>query len=316
MKTYSLLIPVLFLGGTLLSACQPASTVTQDMPVPENTATPTESPVLTENPEPWQMIGEYTVKFQTLLVGFDNASYGITIGEHGEVHYTSDAGANWPRSENSSAALYGLDILDAQTAWICGSLSTRVTTNGGQTWQPVSDFGGGVPSHCRFISFADKQAGWAGTAAKLGTTVDGAATWNEATLPEGLDLIAAISQFAPGQGYLLDVAGKLYFTTDNAKSWTSVGELPLDNIKIDSKNYPVTAMRFSDTPQGMVVITAVVDGKAQVTAFRTRDGGQTWTKEIVPAGYGIPYISRDGKTLTLFSPPYKAVVLQYHGQKD
>jgi hypothetical protein len=92
--------------------------------------------------------------------------------------------------------------------------------------------------------------------------------------------------------------------------------LPLDNIKIDSKNYPVAAMRFFDSQQGMIVITAIVDGKAQVTAFHTRNGGQTWTREIVPAGYGIPYLSRDGKTLTLFSLPYKATVLKYDAPED
>lgn len=315
MKTYSLLTLVLFLGGVALSACQPATAVTQNTPVPTQPSAPTEPPAPTENPDPWQTVGEHTVKFQTLLVGFENENYGITIGEHGEVHYTTDAGANWPRSENTSAGLYGLDILDAQTAWSCGGMGMRFTSDGGQTWQEASVFGGGVPSHCRFLSFSDDQVGWAATAAKLGTTADAGMTWNEAILPDGVDTIAAISQFAPEQGYLLDVTGKLYSTADNAQTWTSVGELPLDNIEIQSMNYPVTAMRFFDTTQGMVVIAAIVDGKAQVTAFRTRDAGQTWTKEIVLEGYGIPYLSRDGKTLTLFSLPYKATVLQYHGEE-
>jgi photosystem II stability/assembly factor-like uncharacterized protein len=193
-------------------------------------------------------------------------------------------------------------------------MSTRFTADGGQTWQRVTEFGGGVPAHCRFISFTDAQVGWAATAAELGTTADAGAAWNKVNLPDGVETIAAISLFAPEQGYLLDVAGKLYSTTDNVQTWASAGELPLDGIKIDSKNYPVVAMRFFDAAQGMIVITAVVEGKGQVTAFRTQDGGKTWTKEIIPAGYGIPYISRDGKTLTLFSPPYKATVLQYHGK--
>jgi len=48
-----------------------------------------------------------------------------------------------------------------------------------------------------------------------------------------------------------------------------------------------------------------------VTAFHTADGGATWTQETVPAPYGALYLSRDGRTLTVLTPPAAVTVWEY-----
>ena len=148
-------------------------------------------------------------------------------------------------------------------------------------------------------------------------TADGAASWTEESLPDGIDKLAAISLVAPGVGYILDVTGKVYATADNAASWSEAGTLPLGAITIAAMNYPVAAMRFQPNGHGMVVVSTLSGGSPQVFAFLTSDGGGTWTQELVPAPYGLPFISRDGHFVTLMyliTMPHKATVLKFNGE--
>ena len=192
--------------------------------------------------------------------------------------------------------------------------SIRVTSDGGLTWQVGTNFGSSVPNHCRFLSFFDSQTGWAASPIVLGTTEDGSVTWTTANLPEGVTSIAAISLVTFGEGYLLDVSGRLHMTNDNGLTWNQVGALPLGDISIDTKNYPQAAMQFQDANQGVVIVSAIVNGAGQVIAFHTVDGGRTWTQEAVPARFGIPFVSQDGRFLTVLTPPSNLTILQYNGR--
>jgi photosystem II stability/assembly factor-like uncharacterized protein len=290
---------LLALAGGLLAACSS----------PATTSTPTEPP------ERWQALGQYQVRSANLLVGFGDESLGISVGEDGQNLYTHDSGQTWTQADNQSMGLYGLEIVDGQTAFACGTGSNiRVSRDAGVSWQEGATFGAGFPGHCRFMSFVDAQTGWAATPTILGSTTDGAASWTTLSLPAGADSIASISLFAPGQGFLLDVSGRLYATTDNAGTWTQAGQLPLGSITIASLSYPLAAMRFQDASRGMVVIAAIIDGAGQVAAFQTVDGGVSWSQEAVPVTYGAPYLSRDGHFLTMLTPPYTVTVVKYNGK--
>jgi photosystem II stability/assembly factor-like uncharacterized protein len=290
---------IIVLAGGLLAAC--SQTVT--------------APTPTEVPERWQTLGKYNVVSVNLLVGFNDENHGIAIGEDGQNVYTLDAGQTWPQADNQSMGLYGLEIVDDQTAFACGTgMNVRLTADGGMTWQAGGNFGGGFPAHCRFMSFADAQSGWAATPTLLGSTTDGAASWATLSLPAGADSLASISLIAPGQGFLLDVSGRVYATSDNAATWTEAGQLPMGDLTIGSLSYPLAAMRFQDAVHGMVVIAAIVDGAGQVVAFQTTDGGASWTQETVPATYGAPFLSRNGRYLTLLTPPYTVTVIKYNGE--
>jgi photosystem II stability/assembly factor-like uncharacterized protein len=272
-------------------------------------------PTPTEILERWQALGKYEVRSVNLLVGFIDASTGIVVGEDGQNLYTHDGGQSWLEADNQSMGLYGLDIVDSQTAFACGTGSTiRVSTDGGVSWQEGSAFGGSFPTHCRFMSFIDPQTGWAATPASLGVTADRGASWATPQLPEGIGALASISLFAPGQGFILDVDGGLYATQDNGAIWSLAGRLPLDGNPIASLSYPLAAMRFRDADRGMVVVSAIIDGAGQVSAYQTVDGGVTWTQEAIPTTYGAPYLSRDGRFLTMLTPPYTVNLIRYNGE--
>ena len=72
---------------------------------------------------------------------------------------------------------------------------------------------------------------------------------------------------------------------------------------------PQAAVRFVDADHGLVVLG--LSSKASMVAFRTVDGGKTWKEESLPVGLGTPYISRDGKFLTVNKWSEGLVLLEY-----
>jgi photosystem II stability/assembly factor-like uncharacterized protein len=190
--------------------------------------------------------------------------------------------------------------VDVKTIWQCGMKNVSVSTDGGKTWKAVAEKAGGMGC---ILSFANAETGWLGFGNKFEMTADGGKTWTELALPKGVSKVAAISLRTPKDGYLVDEHGVLHITKDGGKTWSSQS-LGLDNPTIMGfvsegfvNEIPQAAVRFSDANHGLVVLG--LSGKTSMIAFRTADGGKTWKEESLPAKLGAPYISRDGKFLTV-----------------
>jgi photosystem II stability/assembly factor-like uncharacterized protein len=210
-----------------------------------------------------------------------------------------------------------LDIVDAQTIWQCNASDIRLSTDGGQTWQG-SPGGRGQPL-CQ-VSAVDDEAAWYLSPSKLEVTMDGGVTTQDVSLPEGVQptRILAISLRTPGEGYVLYETGILYTTLDGGESWSSQN-LGLEEKYGEMKSMPPggivpAAMRFFDANHGVIILN-LVGGGSKVVALRTADGGQTWVEEVVPSEIGVPYLTRDGKFLTLnsFFNDGQIAVLRYKG---
>jgi photosystem II stability/assembly factor-like uncharacterized protein len=159
---------------------------------------------------------------------------------------------------------------------------------------------------CR-MGAADGDVAWYLSPTSLQGTADGGVTWTEITLPGDVspDKVAAVSSRTASEGYLLDYDGNLYTTVDGGESWTSqaldlaeYGETKLPSI--GSTGAPV-AMRFPDADDGVIVMSLLGGGDTKLVALRTRDGGQTWQKEVVPAEVGALHLTHDGNLLTVHS---------------
>ena len=175
-----------------------------------------------------------------------------------------------------------------------------VSTDGGKTWKAIAGKAGGMGC---ILAFADTQTGWLGFGAKFEMTADGGVTWKELPLPKDAGKAAAISLRTPMDGYLVDGNGVLYITQDGGKTWSS-RSLGLNNPGILGfstgsfvNETPQAAVRFVDADHGLVVLG--LSGKTNLIALRTADGGKTWKEESVPAELGKPYLSRDGRFLTV-----------------
>ncbi len=193
-----------------------------------------------------------------------------------------------------------MDIVDVKTIWQCGMKNLSVSTDGGITWKAIAEKQGGMGC---LVAFADPKTGWFGFGTKFQMTTDAGATWKELALPKDAKNIAATSLRTPKDGYLVDKDGVLYITKDAGNTWSS------ESLGLSSPNIlgfvstgfvnetPQAAVRFSDANHGLVVLG--LSGETSLVALRTTDGGKTWKKETPPGGLGKPYISRDGKFLTV-----------------
>jgi len=206
-----------------------------------------------------------------------------------------------------------LDIVDVQTVWQCGLQDIRVSKDGGQTWESLETPG---TNNC-MISFADAETGWLRARPQILATTDGGKTWNEVAQPKGIANIAAISLRTSSDGYIVTREGNLYTTQDGGESWTSspLNLTGYEEMDIVPNDLPSAAIRFFDADNGLVIVSLLGGGNSQVLALRTSDGGQTWEQEVVPIGIGVPYLTRDGKLLTIhsFLKPNLIFVAQYKG---
>jgi photosystem II stability/assembly factor-like uncharacterized protein len=174
-----------------------------------------------------------------------------------------------------------------------------MSSDSGQSWESAETPGN---TNCK-VSFIDADTGWVISGLQLRATDDGGTTWNDIALPEGIAKVAAISLRTADEGYLMTSTGVLYKTEDGGTSWSS---LPLDlsehgEMELLPSDLPPAAIRFFDTKEGMVVVSLVGGGQSAVLALRTSDGGQTWEEEAVPVDIGVPYLTRDGEFLTVYS---------------
>ncbi len=188
-----------------------------------------------------------------------------------------------------------------------------MSTDGGKTWKASPDKAGGFGC---ILAFSGANTGWFGFGNKFQMTTDGGATWKDLALPKDVSKVAAISLRTPTDGYLIDSNGVLYITQDGGKTWSSQS-LGLDNPSIMGfvsggfvNEIPQAAVRFIDADHGLVVLG--LSGKANMITLHTADGGKTWKEENLPAKlFGAPYISRDGKFVTVNKWGEGTILFQY-----
>ena len=233
------------------------------------------------------------------MAGFHNEKYGVWggAGDEGAQHYTLDGGKTWTAAK-TGGCMFSVDIVDVNIIWQSCLSGTSLTVDGGKNWKVIAKDVGGLAS---ILAFADDKTGWVGKEDKYKVTRDGGKTWGDLKLPDGVTAVAAISLRTPTDGYLISKDGILYITKDCGKTWVS-RSLGLKNPVIQGfgnvwVETPQAAVRFTDAKNGLVVLG--LSGNDNMIALRTADGGKTWKKESVPAKTGKPFISRDGKYLTV-----------------
>jgi photosystem II stability/assembly factor-like uncharacterized protein len=259
----------------------------------------------------WEIVHQTEVSMRAFTAAFLDDEFGLTVGHAGDPLYTTDGGQTWVSGENVSLDLDGLDIVDENVIWASGrNVQVRVSVDGGQTWQAASSISDGTTAP--YISFLDAQIGWVATrnSRRLWTTADAGQTWTEIAPPEELVTLAGISLRTEMDGYLLDDTGMLYITQDGGQSWSSQ-PLGLGGKVVTAYELPLTAMRFTDTDHGIVVLS-LEGGGGKAVVLRTNDGGKTWEQEDAPVPTGTLHLTHDGETLTAIDRPAGQIVVLRH----
>ncbi len=248
----------------------------------------------------WDVILQVDVQHPTIAVEFLDDTFGVAVGNSGELDYSTDGGETWSRATGDAArSRAGLDVVDERVAWLVG-VGGRVwlSTDGARNWRNVTRLP--YSGHVEFMSCLDARTGWAASAEakRLWATADGGQTWEEIPLTGEMGSIVGIALRTANDGYLLDNAGMLHRTGDGGKSW-SAQTLGLDKTMAIPVLTPSTAMRFFDAEHGLIVLSLTGDEENEIVALRTADGGQTWARETVSSQIGTLYLTHDGTILTV-----------------
>ncbi len=263
---------------------------------------------------PWQIVGVYDQSNSTMTAGFLDEQHVIIGGVIGQMAYSSDGAKTWLATDAHADCRYGLEIVSPGVIWTCGGAThVRRSINGGKTWEAVANFGDPrtITNPCHSMSFLDENTGWLANSNLFGSTTDGGESWIMAPIPETANKISTIDTYSPGEGYLLDQDGALFFTQDNGGDWGKVSQLDLGDLKMSFSVYQLAAMRFTDREHGLIIISPGDVAKAgPVIAFHTSDGGQSWASEVVSVAAGPVYLSREGM-LTVITAANQLTLLKY-----
>lgn len=247
----------------------------------------------------FEIIKTVKITHKTTYAGFNNEKLGMTVGYAGEIHYTTDIGESWPKSENNSFCRFGLEIVNDEIAYHCGNAGhVRKSSDGGKTWKEVSDYGDYEPDQCRYLSFFDDKNGWIAAPNKLGVTNDGGSTWSDIKLPDNIGNISCIELLNEKTGYLIDENKNMYITKDDGKTWENK-KINIEDIDASINASPMIAMKFLDENIGYIYYRT--SGK-MLAGISTKDGGKTWEQELLPeVKVGSLYMSNDAKYITVTS---------------
>jgi photosystem II stability/assembly factor-like uncharacterized protein len=250
-----------------------------------------------------------------MTAGFLDEQHVATGGVVGQMGYSSDGAQTWLETDANSDCRYGMDIVSPDLIWTCGGMThVRRSVDGGKTWQALTAFGDPrtIRTPCHSASFLDENIGWLANSDIFGTTTDGGVTWSMRELPASAGRIATIDTYKPGEGYLLDQNGALFFTQDDGQSWSEHGRIEMGMTEYPKTAYQLAAMRFADAQHGLIVVSSSPYGTNDpVIAFHTSDGGQTWTSEQIPVLAGPVYLARQGGYLTVITGVNHLTLLHY-----
>lgn len=143
--------------------------------------------------------------------------------------------------------------------------------------------------------FISSDKGWvAGDDGYLGTTVNGGRSWDKYPLGT-TETINEIYFRNDKNGYL--VAGrKMFLTKDRGQTWQETRIFKQGDFKGLAPEF--ICIRFSDKNRGLVIGSLLNKNDEVVDALvmRTEDGGETWTRIIVPTKKELFHLEVNGSS--------------------
>jgi photosystem II stability/assembly factor-like uncharacterized protein len=224
------------------------------------------------------------------------------VGENKLTLQTDSAGASWTVHnllDWGTDPYYAVYFMSPMTGIITGNNEALRTEDGGQTWNPVSFFGGSWS----FLDFIDENVGFAGANGACAATTDGGRTWTvrsgypNCPVMFGMDFRDADVGLACG---LIAGTGDegIYKTVDGGRTWVKKANGAANDVVWISPSRAIadfsTTMRqsfdggetwqtvFGGIQTGLVSMTKAGGGNVVLgvsgggDVWRSVDGGFTW----------------------------------------
>jgi photosystem II stability/assembly factor-like uncharacterized protein len=204
-------------------------------------------------------------------------------------------GALWaPQKSGVEAQLRGLAVLDGHHAWASGEKGTVLRTRDGESWEKVAVPGGGE------LDFRDVEAldaktvlllsAGTGGASRIYRSTDGGATWTLLhTNPDPAGFYDAIAFWDAKRGIVLGdpVDGRFVvrLTDDGGSTWRvpPPGAMP---AAMPGEGAFAAGGTCLTVRKGGAEAWFVTGGARVSRAYRTKDGGLSWSSAAVPVPAG------------------------------
>jgi photosystem II stability/assembly factor-like uncharacterized protein len=154
-------------------------------------------------------------------VHFTDYMNGVAVGYNRTIIRTTNGGASWTLSQNSTSGIWYLDIVFTSPLigyYSASNGSVYKTTNGGATWTAQ---GTGTTSQLGDLFFLNDNVGWAvGSAGTIRHTTNGGANWTAQT--SGVTTyLAGVHFLDANRGMIVGTAGTYLITYNGGATWIS-----------------------------------------------------------------------------------------------
>lgn len=235
-------------------------------------------------------------------IHFADPQLGWAVSSSGKIHRTTDGGNSWVQQLQVSEYFRSIYFSDTQHGWagtLGGGNLLYATTNGGASWQPVTNLPDpGPDAVCGMSGFGSDLIVATGAyfaPAKFTRSTDGGATWTTKDMSAYARNLVDCHFFSPDSGFAVGgspapTQGQshpvILLTTDRGETWQTVHH----GSQNGSYGWKIF---FQSRKNGWV--SAYHTGSAQV--FKTTDGGLHWVEQQVPNNDGLEGIGFASETL-------------------
>ena len=224
----------------------------------------------------------------------DTGWASVRSGSTARVYKTTNGGANWS-SSTVSGTIRSIRFTDALNGWL-GSLTypyLRKSTDGGATWNTVSNFPEGPTGICGMFSTDSLHIFGVGAWNTTRTpyfvkTTNGGESWTMRNMSDVAGALVDIYFFSPDTGYVVGASvdgadlntkkALVLRTTDGGISWTKVYE----GTQAGRLGWKIL---FPTPTTGYVSLEPFPLSQANIPQYlKTTNRGQNWTVQSFPQG--------------------------------
>jgi photosystem II stability/assembly factor-like uncharacterized protein len=229
-------------------------------------------------------LSQYIIKAVQVI----SQSEVVIVDEIGQVYFSSDGGANWTAAITMPPDLSPAEDLHFNTlldGWVIGQGGSALyhTSDAGNTWIPVPDFGGG------YVSVDVEGVNiWANNITGLFyRSTDNGATWIEGFLPISQHQILDMDFYDENIGYAVGWWGEAFRSNDGGVTWqvlpTPNQDDYLSDIYLIGPNefwvstYSNKAYYSANGGQSWAVLDIGSSGFGNFSAITANSAGDAWT---------------------------------------